>query len=297
MRKIHYSKAYLIATPTIIIISWLLFPIITGEMAIPPDKHPILIRCILALTVIMLWYSQLLLPLCLIECDNGFYVINQLQKRFKRDYIRYSSISKIEYPYWRVEGDDRTRSMRFELNDGSEYLCYDYFTNLSGLIRRWQSYKSIVEDDITNNYKPNGRSLTISPNYLAKTNTYLILMGIIVCILGVWRIITSPSWPYPYIVIPIMIATIYALCIPLKQVKVEDDTLKLRGVVARNLKYDIPLSKIGWIKIQSDSICVKETDQNVTNVKHSLSHKQVGLLIDYMKECGIVCESAKYGKT
>ena len=284
MRKIHYCIAYIPTVPLILFTIWLVFIYVESEQ--PLWVYIFVIIIVISWTVALMFY-----PPCLIEGDNGFYVINLLKKRFKRDYIRYSSISKIEYPYWRVEGDDRTRSMRFELNDGSEYLCYDYFTNLSGLIRRWQSYKSIVEDDITNNYKPNGRSLTISPNYLAKTNTYLILMGIIVCILGVWRIITSPSWPYPYIVIPIMIATIYALCIPLTQVKVEDDTLKLRGVVARNLKYDIPLSKIGWIKIQSDSICVKETDQNVTNVKHSLSHKQVELLIDYMKECGIVCES------
>ena len=287
MRKIHYNIAYIPVVFLILFIAWLTFPIITDV----EGKYPLWIKIFFIVLLIIWTVSILFYPPFLIEGDNGLYVINMLNKRFRKDYIKYDNISKIEYPYWKVKDDDRTRCMRLEINDGLEYLCPDYFTNLSGVIKRWQNYKSIATDVITNSYKSNGLKLNISPNYFARIYTYLILMGIAVCILCVWRMVTTPLWPYPYIVFPLMIATIYALGIPLTQIKVEDDMLKLRNPVMKNIKYDIPLSSIGRMKIRNDYLSLKRTDGQVVNIKHSLSSKQIKLFVDKMTRCGIICES------
>ena len=59
----------------------------------------------------------------------------------------------------------------------------------------------------------------------------------------------------------------------------------------KNIKYDIPLSSIGWMKIRNDYLSLKRTDGQVVNIKHSLSSKQIKLFVDKMTRCGIICES------
>lgn len=259
-----------------------------GAYVAPPNPPLIAFLAIYGMIIYML-ATLAYFPVCIIEKADRFVVVHSLFKRLKKDRILFDEIDHIDYPFWQEEGNDKTRSIRFAMKDGSEYFYLEYFFGLGGLVKRWNNWNKGAAQEKESHYHATGAEFTVKPYYWATSNSYLLVMLCVVVCMCLWRIVSAPSTIFPYMALLSLLSMAYPVAMPLTTFVVANDELRSENFLARSNNHTIALAEVQWIRLSQNSMLVKKTDGDTTNIHCFLSKMQVEQFKDQLEAMGITC--------
>lgn len=287
MTKIHLCKAYPIILFPGLFLLWVVFglgPAFAAE-TVKDAFLSVLVRVVPFLMLqALLWIDP-----CIIEKEDRLIAVNPVQRKFRRDIIIFDDIEHIDYPYWREEGNDNTRSIRFVLKNGAEYLCWDSFFGLGALVKRWNKWNKGAAQEKESHYHATGAEFAVKPYYWATSNSYLLVMLCVVVCMCLWRIVSAPSTIFPYMALLSLLFMAYPVAMPLTTFVVANDELRSENFLARSNNHTIALAEVQWIRLSQNSMLVKKTDGDTANIHCFLSKMQVEQFKDQLEAMGITC--------
>lgn len=259
-----------------------------GAYVAPSDSQLIGLLAIYGM-IVMTFFMMAYFPVCIIEKADRFVVVNSLLKGLKTDKILYDEIDHIDYPFWQEEGNDKTRSIRFVMKDGSEYLSLEYFFGLGALVKRWNKWNKGAAQEKESHYHATGAEFAVKPYYWATSNSYLLVMLCVVVCMCLWRIVSAPSTIFPYMALLSLLFMAYPVAMPLTTFVVANDELRSENFLARSNNHTIALAEVQWIRLSQNSMLVKKTDGDTANIHCFLSKMQVEQFKDQLEAMGITC--------
>lgn len=269
MKRCYWSKNTLIVLFALVLpisgLYWFFFLVKESDGIV---KDSVTVVVLIGLLVFVYWMTRIE-PLLIIEYKDRF---KFFYTTFKKRTILFSDILNYQYPVAHYYSNGKVIVHRLVLKNNEEIILTKY-PGLKDFALRWRlAHKS--DNEPVSHYIPNNKNLSFKHKYLYNLETYVVLFGLGVWCLDVWKIIEGNGSSFHYIMLFLLLFCVYGFTRTYTSFYIADNMFIMTNYLVPRLNVSIPMSEIKWMMFQEEIVIYKNNGDSII-AYHKLSDDQL----------------------